>query len=340
MESSALAALGLPIVPLVAAKLSRGGYASIAASPLSENGSPLSAAKKNLQAAPQSAAPKDVKKVETAPAPAAAKPAATQPAPASGAPAKSLTEPVFLSDSWLFELSGCKILEASISGEPPKDGPAGHVKLSLVLDRTVFHPQGGGQPADVGELTAAGVPCLKVSFVSNRKEDGAVIHDCVTDKDTAEKWVSSKPSGVKCQIDEAHRRLVARLHSAGHLLDAAVREVDLRWVPGKGFHFADGPYVEYILNENSKKIDMKKDAEKAAVVSQIQTSLNKLVSAATPVSTRYEGGVRRVEMVGEECPCGGTHVKTTAEIGEVHIKKIQVKQGNIRVSYQLAAPAA
>lgn len=44
-------------------------------------------------------------------------------------------------------------------------------------------------------------------------------------------------------------------------------------------------------------------------------------------------GMRTVSMDGVSCGCGGTHVEASGEIKEVTIKKIQAKQGNIRVSY-------
>jgi len=56
-------------------------------------------------------------------------------------------------------------------------------------------------------------------------------------------------SEVECHVDEAKRRLFARVHSAGHLLDVAMLKAgrsDLR--PSKGYHFAQGAYVEYIGN--------------------------------------------------------------------------------------------
>ena len=54
-------------------------------------------------------------------------------------------------------------------------------------------------------------------------------------------------SEVDCQVDEEKRRLYARVHSAGHLLDIAMSlagRTDLK--PSKGYHFATGAYVEYI----------------------------------------------------------------------------------------------
>lgn len=254
--------------------------------------------------------------------------------------AVTATEKVFMTDTFLFKLDGCELCEAKIAAETPKDAPEGHVKLSVVLNRTVFHPQGGGQPADFGTLNAKGLPELRVSFVSLRREDGAVIHDCVTEKAHADAWarcIGTKQ--VSCWVDEERRRLCARLHSAGHLLDAAVTAANFKWVPGKGYHFPDGPYVEYILKEDSFRIDPKKAGEKDALIKKIQDNIKSLVEAGGPVTVQMKEGVRHVMMAGEECPCGGTHVADIAQIGPVNVKNAQNKQGNIRISYNLPAAA-
>jgi len=52
---------------------------------------------------------------------------------------------------------------------------------------------------------------------------------------------------VTLQINEDLRRLSARLHSAGHLIDMGVNKYGCDWEAGKGYHFSDGPYVEYII---------------------------------------------------------------------------------------------
>eukprot|EP00927_Polykrikos_kofoidii_P063316 TRINITY_DN58120_c0_g1_i1.p1 TRINITY_DN58120_c0_g1~~TRINITY_DN58120_c0_g1_i1.p1 ORF type:complete len:382 (+),score=63.50 TRINITY_DN58120_c0_g1_i1:82-1146(+) len=354
MDPSRLAALGMNTVSRVSFHLVRGscgGSALAAASPL-----PAVAAAETpaLLRAPASAAPSKVivnsnSAVTTSslPRPTQSKQDAPTKPPCSGPSVKKpaqKTEQVYFEDSWKFDLEGSSIVEACIGSEPPKDAPGGHVKLSIVLDRTIFHPQGGGQPSDIGELSCQGLPTVGVSFVSMRKEDAAVIHDCVVERAHADAWVAASAAGgqgahskVSCRVDEQKRRLFARLHSAGHLLDAAVQAADLRWIPGKGFHFADGPYVEYLLNDNSKKIDMKKAQEKDALVGQIQAQMDRLTSAGGPVLVEFKDGVRHVSMAGEECPCGGTHVKDFAEIGKVEIKKLQAKQGNMRLSYALGA---
>ena len=53
---------------------------------------------------------------------------------------------------------------------------------------------------------------------------------------------------MEVKIDEKSRRLFARIHSAGHLIDVAVDRLGLPLVPGKGYHFPSGAYVEYIGN--------------------------------------------------------------------------------------------
>uniref|UniRef100_A0A7S4T0V0 Threonyl/alanyl tRNA synthetase SAD domain-containing protein n=1 Tax=Alexandrium monilatum TaxID=311494 RepID=A0A7S4T0V0_9DINO len=255
------------------------------------------------------------------------------------APAKR-TEPVFLSDTFLLELADCELVEALLAQEPPQGAPAGHVKLSTVLSRTLFHPQGGGQQADTGFLLSEGLPDLPVSFASLRKDDAAILHDSVVEQQVADKWAAAAGKvRVTCRVDEPRRLLAARIHSAGHLLDAAVTAVGLKWVPGKGYHFPDGPYVEYILNEASRKIDPKKAGDREGVVRAIQENLDRLVASGGQVTTRLVDGVRHVAMAGEECPCGGTHVGDIAQIGHIEVKKLQNKQGNVRISYTVAAAA-
>lgn len=67
--------------------------------------------------------------------------------------------------------------------------------------------------------------------------------------------IFEKGTGVNLQVDGEKRRLYARIHSAGHLLDIAVRRCRLTQLsPGKGYHFATGAYVEYIgIIDNSLK---------------------------------------------------------------------------------------
>ncbi|CAK0876536.1 unnamed protein product [Prorocentrum cordatum] len=254
--------------------------------------------------------------------------------------ATALTEPVYFVDTYMFELAGCKLLEAVVAPEAPKGAPEGHVKLQIVLDRTVFHPQGGGQPTDVGELSAPSLPTLRVSFVSMRREDGGILHDCVVAQADADAWIgASKADGsdpqILCRVDAQTRRTNARVHSAGHLLDVAVQSLDLKWTPGKGYHFADGPYVEYVLGADSRKVDPKKPGDKEKLTADLQAAIDELVRAGGAVTIAQKAGVRTVAIGGLECPCGGTHVRDSSELGKVIVKKLKAKKGNMRLSYSV-----
>lgn len=113
-------------------------------------------------------------------------------------------------------------------------------KHFVVLDKTIFHPQGGGQPSDTGVISTADTEFT----VSDLKIDGkTILHYGSFTKGTA----FEAGSEVTCKINEESRRLFARIHSAGHLMDICVRNIGLTNLqPGKGFHFPTGAYVEYI----------------------------------------------------------------------------------------------
>ena len=115
-------------------------------------------------------------------------------------------------------------------------------KEILILDATVFYPQGGGQPYDTGVIESASGRFLveEVRFM-----DGAVRH--IGHFEWGELVIGDT---VQCHVDAERRLLHSRIHSAGHLVDLAVAELGLPWTPGKGYHFPQGPYVEYAGNLN------------------------------------------------------------------------------------------
>ncbi|CAJ1446959.1 unnamed protein product [Effrenium voratum] len=145
-------------------------------------------------------------------------------------PAAQTTRALYMEGTYVFQCSAC-VLDMHFFEETGK--------LGVELDQTVFHPQGGGQPSDRGQLCADGLPNLAVTFVTKDKaKEGVIRHDCEGD---VQAWLR-KGAGmtVTCQVDESTRRSNARLHSAGHLLDVAIFGLGFRWQPGKGYHFADG----------------------------------------------------------------------------------------------------
>ena len=120
---------------------------------------------------------------------------------------------------------------------------------SVILDQTVFHPQGGGQPSDLGYITSEDQKTVfRVESVRNNENE--VIH-FGTYEQGGPFSVNDK---VDLKVDSEKRFLHSRLHSAGHLIDVALAELgrtDLK--PGKGYHWEVGTYVEYIGKVEDKQ---------------------------------------------------------------------------------------
>lgn len=243
----------------------------------------------------------------------------------NGAAPSSPTKLLYMNSTYHFEQKA-RLLALYQEGE----------SLVAELDETIFHPQGGGQPTDKGRLEGAGLPPLEVVRVMMHKiRPGVVRHECEGD---AEPWLKAVASGkaeVMCRVDEAERRMNARLHSAGHLLDVAIFALGFRWKPGKGYHFPDGPYVEYVITEEGRQLDNKDPESKQKAAAEITAKVQELSKLNNAVVISVLDGVRTVAIDGMSCPCGGTHVERTGEIGDVTVKKLQAKQGNMRVSYSV-----
>lgn len=211
-------------------------------------------------------------------------------------------------------------------------------KTVVILDQTVFYPQGGGQPYDTGKITGDSAVFIvdEVRFV-----DSQVHH-----KGHFEKGRFMAGDAVHCKVDTERRQLHARLHSGGHVVDMAVNRLGLDWVPGKGYHFPDGPYVEYsgeLDPEAKDKVIAALDAALADILSKSTKTDIKFMDKSEMAAVCHhvpdylpEGKPSRVVLYGDfGVPCGGTHVADLQDIGSVTIRKIKGKQGTIKVAYQV-----
>ncbi|MEK7094102.1 MAG: alanine--tRNA ligase-related protein [Patescibacteria group bacterium] len=211
-------------------------------------------------------------------------------------------------------------------------------KTVVILNQTIFYPQGGGQPYDTGIISSGNKKFVveEVRFV-----DGIVKH---IGKFESEALKIGEM--VTCSIDIERRQLHTRLHSGGHLVDMGLKQLGISWRPGKGYHFPNGPYVEYAGSlENVDVEKLKVDLETAC--SQIvqkgtetrvlfmpkeeMTSVCAFVPDYIPADKPA-----RVVMYGDfGIPCGGTHVSNLSKIGRMTIRKIKQDGENIRVSYSI-----
>jgi Ser-tRNA(Ala) deacylase AlaX len=185
----------------------------------------------------------------------------------------------------------------------PREGE----KYSVVLSRTLFHPQGGGQLSDVGKIGDAKM--LKATV-----DDGVVIH--VTDAPVAGK--------VALAVDEETRRLNTRYHSAGHLISVAVER--------KGWHAMKGDH-----RPGEARVVFERDGELAVPAEgDLEAAVAELVTADLPRRQATEGGKRTVTWGSLPAyACGGTHVASTADVGTVRIVSSKERKGQLAVRYEL-----
>jgi misacylated tRNA(Ala) deacylase len=212
----------------------------------------------------------------------------------------------------------------------------------IVLDRTVFYYESGGQPGDVGRLVSADGRAVTIADTKRDRATGAILH-----LPAPGGAALAAGDAVTAAIDWPRRHRLMRMHSCMHLLSALVAgQVTGGQVgDGKGrLDFAvatdalDRDKIEAALNDFvARDLPLAArwitDAELAA-----QPDLVRTMSVKPPTGA---GRVRLIEVAGIDLqPCGGTHVRRTSEIGRVAVVKIENKgKQNRRVNLALADAA-
>ncbi|PSK42023.1 hypothetical protein B9Z65_3937 [Elsinoe australis] len=219
----------------------------------------------------------------------------------------------------------------------------------VITERTIFHPQGGGQPSDVGNMTSSSGANFFVTAARTDAEGlGHVLHLGSFATDARFKTGDK----VTQTIDSAKRLYYSRLHTAGHVLGAAVRNLLQDKIPGfdelKASHFPDMASCEFlgsIGGENKEPIQRKVDEYiDQAMPVEIdwwgeadfkREGLERLIPEGMR-GKEWAEKLRVVKIVGAEVyPCGGTHVETTDKCGKTTVKKISRSKGTSRVSYSV-----
>jgi lysyl-tRNA synthetase, class II len=193
----------------------------------------------------------------------------------------------------------------------------------VTLDKTIFYPQGGGQPTDIGEIKVNGKTVFKVTKCL--KLDNIVKH-------YGELIGGDLKPGAETEllIDKENRIQNVNLHSTAHLLDYAVSELNLGWIAEKGYSFPEGPYVQY---SGETEVNEKLIADIEAKVNELR-----LKNIDFVVNYTQDGDqIFRSILINEvsKCACGGTHINNTNELHPIKIRKISCKKGVIKLSYCL-----
>ena len=233
-----------------------------------------------------------------------------------------MTEWLFLDDPYL-QRCAARVLEASPEG--------------VVLDRTVFYPLGGGQPGDTGMLEAADGRGWQV--VDTRKgEAGRILHR-LSDGSTP----PAPDERVEAVVDWRRRHLHMRMHTGLHLLGSVLR-----------FGVTGGQVAS-----DRSRLDF--DTQDEIDAARVNEALAALVDADRPVRCRWitdedldaqpdlvrtlsvqpprgAGRIRLLDIDGIDLqPCGGTHVRSTGEVGRLVVTRVENKgRRNKRVYVALA----
>lgn len=207
---------------------------------------------------------------------------------------------------------------------------------SLVLDQTVFYPEGGGQPGDRGILYSTSGQTLTV-VDTLRAGDGSISHVL-----EAGSVVPPVGIGIRGDINWDRRYQYMRTHTCLHLLCSLIP-----------FPVTGGSISQ---DKGRLDFDMRDPVDKESVQAQLQQLINAdhavsfrwisdvemshnmdLVRTMSVTPPMGQGRVRLVDVNGIDLqPCGGTHVSRTGEIGRVRIGKVEKKgKHNRRVNLHL-----
>ena len=211
------------------------------------------------------------------------------------------------------------------------------------LDRTVFYPMGGGQPGDRGWLRFEDGLEVAVSDTRRSKEHGGILHLC-------EAPVEHERVGqaVHARIDWERRIRIMRVHTTLHLLCAVIPDVGVTGgsIRDDGTGRLDFNLPEPTLDRNHVEAEVNRLVRedhpvRARWISEEELDANPdLVRTMSVAPPRGAGRVRVLDIEGVDLqPCGGTHVSSTGEIGEVLVKKMEKKgKRNRRINIALADP--
>ena len=104
--------------------------------------------------------------------------------------------------------------------------------VEIVLDRTVLHPQGGGQPTDHGAISSGDVS-VEIDRVTSDRETGIVLHAGKISGEGSPRLPFRPGDKVTVVVDADRRRLLSECHSAGHVIDQAMARIGRRMPPTK-----------------------------------------------------------------------------------------------------------
>jgi alanyl-tRNA synthetase len=201
-------------------------------------------------------------------------------------------------------------------------------KPSIVLEQTLFYPEGGGQLGDTGTLTIDG---KELAVIDTQIDNAGVIHHLV------EAPIAGAASGA---IDVVRRRDHMAQHTAQHALSRALADI------------AKADTVSARLGTTTCTIDVQRPGIPDGELHRAEDLVNDLIAADVEVRALYptadelpslklrkqpkvtEGVIRIIDIAAFDLtPCGGTHCTRTGQIGQARIVGLEKYKGMLRITF-------
>jgi alanyl-tRNA synthetase len=230
-----------------------------------------------------------------------------------------MTQRLYYSDAYLRTFEARVVDRLAVNGQP-----------AVILDRTAFYPEGGGQPSDRGTLNG-----VEVVDVQTREADDEVLHIL------SAPLAHDEVTGV---VDAARRFDLMQQHTGQHILSQAF------------IHTANAETISFHLNpdphEGALTIDLDTAALTPAEIDRAEDFANSIVTENRPVIARFvndeelqalplrkppqvDQAIRIVEIQGFDwSACGGTHVARTGEVGLIKIVKVEKRNAETRIEFR------
>jgi len=219
-----------------------------------------------------------------------------------------MTERLYYDDCYLREFQA-RVMDITDNG------------TRVYLDRTAFYPTSGGQPFDLGTL------------------GGAAVRDVIDEEDRIAHVLDAPVAigDVAARVDWDRRFDHMQQHTGQHLLSAVL--IELFNIPTVSFHMGALTSTIEVAAAQIEPSRLERAEERCA----------EIVAEARPVTVSYEdsssdlglrkasartGTLRIISIDGlDRSACGGTHVRSTAEIGPLLLRKLEKLRGNVRIEF-------
>ncbi|MDR3215690.1 MAG: alanyl-tRNA editing protein [Bacilli bacterium] len=197
-------------------------------------------------------------------------------------------------------LDHCDAIVTSVSGN------------NITVDQTVAYAFSGGQESDMGTIGG-------FNIISATKRGLDIIY-------TLENHSLKEDDHVEIKIDMKNRHRLMRLHSCGDICLQIIL---------KNHPELNGKRVGANVSPSKARIDFNMDYNISSLFPEIETELNKIINQKLPLVTAFEDDEKQIrywEIAGyPKTRCGGTHVKNTAEIGKIRLKRKNIGGGKERI---------